>query len=78
MSTPYREDIMDAVRCNLGLTEGDPSRDDEISRMPRSEVLQRVLTWHGFIGWTGEVTHWVSDIYKVRLAEKEVSNAPQS
>ena len=64
---PYSEEIMEAVRQNLGLEEDDTSMDDRIVKMSRGEVLNRVATWNNLIGYGDTIRNWVENIYGVLL-----------
>lgn len=61
---PY---IMKHVRENLGLEENDSSRDKEINKMSKLEVLDKVATWNGLIGYGYTISKWVQDIYGIEL-----------
>lgn len=63
----YFDSIMEDVRQNLGLESDDTSRDDEINEMTRSEVLDRVCTWHGLIGYADTIREWIEDIWGIDL-----------
>lgn len=67
MANRYEDHIMRYVRENLGLEPDDTSRDEEISNMSQSEVLDRVLTWHGLCNYGDTVLNWVDDIFNVDL-----------
>lgn len=63
----YPNAIMEAVRQNLGLEETDESMDDEIEEMSKEEVLERVCSWNGLLGYGSTIKQWVGDIYSVIL-----------
>lgn len=60
----YPDSIMRCVRQNLGYDPNDISADKEISIMTPHEVLNSWLEWNGIIGYTDDILHAVSSIYK--------------
>lgn len=60
----YPDDIMRCVRQNLGYDSNDTNADKEISIMTPHEVLNSWLEWQGIIGYTDDILHAVSSIYK--------------
>jgi hypothetical protein len=64
---PYPDYIMEYVRQNLGLDANDTSRDVEIVRMSRDEILNRVCTWNGLIDYGATIKEWVGNIFEVEL-----------
>lgn len=65
----YPEEVMEAIRQNLGLESDDSSMDDEIMKMSKDEVFDRLLTWNGFINYGGTIREWVNDVYGVELGD---------
>ncbi len=66
----YPENIMRAVRQNLGLDEMDISHDDEIMSMPKRDVLNRYCEWNGLIdGYGYRLLNVVEGIYGVSLQQ---------
>lgn len=65
----YPESIMRCVRRNLGLREMDTSKDLEIYKMSRKEVLNAVCTWNGLTGYGYTVAGWIEDIWQIELEE---------
>lgn len=63
----YSKEIMVAVRQNLGLEEDDESKDAEIMEMDKDEILDKVATWNGLLGYGNTIKTWVEDIYNVAL-----------
>jgi hypothetical protein len=63
----YSEEIMEAVRENIGLEAYDESRDGTIMRMGKEEILDRVLEWNGLIGYGDTVKSWIENIYGIKL-----------
>lgn len=66
-SNKYPEYIMRAVRQNLGLNEFDFSKDSEINKMDKDEILHRVCVWNNLIGYEKTIKNWIKDIYGVAL-----------
>lgn len=66
----YPQSTMEFIRQNLGLEPADTSEDTRIESMSSREALDRVLTWHGIINYTGFIIGWVSAIYGVELKEE--------
>ena len=67
----YPENIMRAVRENLGLEFYDTSRDEEIECMSKNEVFNSVCEWEGFINYSDTIIRWIKQIYGVDLNEME-------
>lgn len=63
------ETILDDIRQNLGAEPGDTSEDERINRMTPDQLFDRWLTWHGIIGWGGQIRGAIRDIYGVELNE---------
>lgn len=61
--------IMTAVRQNMGLDEHDTSRDDEIEKMSKEEILDRVCEWDGLTGYGKFIKSWIEDIWGINLDE---------
>ncbi len=68
---PYPEEIMENVREALGLEPDDESRDDEIRGMSKLDILDKVATWEGLIGYGGTIMSWVQDIWNINLDSLE-------
>lgn len=65
----YPESILKIVRQNLDLEPTDTSRDEDIQNMSRAEVLERVCSWEGLIGYAETIKEWIKDIYGINLDE---------
>lgn len=65
----YSEHIMSYVRQNLGLNGNDNSQDQEIMKMPKSEILDRVCEWEGLINYGSTIKQWIEDIYGIKLPD---------
>lgn len=64
----YNDDVMEAVRCNLGLQKDDTSQDAAIMTMDKREVFERYCRWNGLIGcWDEYLLDAVSSIWNVKL-----------
>lgn len=63
----YPEYIMEYVRQNMGLKKDDKSKDEEILKMRKREIIDRVCHWNGLIGYGGQVKGWIEDIYGIEL-----------
>ncbi len=63
----YSDDIMEAVRQNLGLEADDESRDDEINDMSRQEILECVCNWNGLINYADTIREWIENIWGIDL-----------
>jgi len=66
----YSDEILEAVRQNIGLKADDESKDDEIAEMSKEEVLDRVFNWNGLIGYGSAIKQWIEDIYGVNLEDE--------
>lgn len=53
------DDIFSDLCHNLGIDPGEDLAGRRIAKMPPEEVLERVLTWHGIIGYGEKVMRWV-------------------
>ena len=57
------EDVLGAVRQNLGgADEDDESMDEQIAAMGPLDVFSCYLTWHGIIGYSATIWEAVSNI----------------
>lgn len=66
--TKYNDDIMKAVRQNMGLEEDDESADKEIMQMDGSQVFKAYCHWNGFLGnWYETILKTVENIFCVEL-----------
>lgn len=65
----YPEYIMKDVRQHLGLDEDDTSMDSEIDSLSRSEILNVVCDWNGFVGCAYRIKSWIEDIYQIKLSD---------
>lgn len=63
----YSEGVMNSVRQQLWLEEGDTSRDNEIANMSRGEVFSYCLNWKGIIGFDYTIRNFVEEIFRVKL-----------
>lgn len=63
----YSDFVIKAVRQHLGLNEHDSSRDDEINRMSKHELLNHCLEWEGIYGFTNYVLKYIDSIYETSL-----------
>jgi hypothetical protein len=63
----YSDNVMQAIRQNLELDPEDNSRDSEIFKMPRLEVLEKCLNWEGIVGYSGQIISYIEDIYGITL-----------
>lgn len=64
----YNDDIMKAVRQNMGLEEDNESADNEIMQMDEKEVFKAYCHWNGFLGnWYSTLIKTVEDIFGVEL-----------
>lgn len=64
----YNDDIMKAIRQNMGLEENDESADNEIVQMDEKEVFKAYCHWNGFRGnWYEILLKTVENIYGVEL-----------
>ena len=59
----YTEYIYRNVRQTFGLDAQDKSRDAEINRMDKIDVLGRYWQWEGIIGYEYKMLQTVCDIY---------------
>lgn len=67
----YAKDIVNDVRQNIGAEYDDDSKDEDILKMSKDEILERVLEWNGLVGFKGSVKYWVSTIFGVDLVDCE-------
>lgn len=65
----YPPQIMRDVRQNYGLEPNDTSRDQMILEMSKDEILDRVTTWNGLIGYGDTIKRWVQDVYDIKLPD---------
>ena len=64
--THLNEDVLKAVRQNLGCDDpDDDSRDDRIAQMGPMELFERFLEWEGIIGYGSLIWNAVENIKKV-------------
>lgn len=63
----YPESIMADVRQNLSLEPDDTSKDTEIEAMTHNQILDKVATWNGLIGYGTTIRSWVKAIYGIEL-----------
>ena len=61
----YPNYIYNNVRQNMGLEWNDTSKDNEIDKMSRKEVLERFWTWEGIIGYANTIKNSVFDVYGI-------------
>lgn len=59
----YPEYIYRNVRQTFGLDAQDTSKDAEINRMDKIDVLGRYWQWEGIIGYEYKILQTVCDIY---------------
>lgn len=67
----YDTNIMGALRQNLGLKADDVSKDQLINTMSKDEVLDRVATWNGLLGYGYTIKSWVERIYGIMLLDDD-------
>lgn len=65
----YSERILSYVRQNLGLNGNDNSQDQEIIKMSKSEILDRVCEWEGLINYGSTIKQWIEEIYNIKLPD---------
>ena len=64
----YNDDIMKAVRQNMGLEENDESADNEIMQMNEKEVFKAYCHWNGLLGnYYSTLIKTVENIFDVQL-----------
>ena len=67
--THLNEDVLKAVRQNLGCDDpDDESQDDRISEMGPIEILDRYLTWEGIVNYVSQI--W-SAVENIKQASRE-------
>ena len=71
----YSDDVMQAIRQNLGLEPDDISRDSEIFRMSKLEAFEKCLNWENIVGYSGIILNFINGIYNVNL-EPEINLEP--
>lgn len=55
------------MRQRFGLDENDTSRDEKILALPSRRFLDEYLSWHGIIGYTGQILDAIYMAYGVSL-----------
>lgn len=65
----YPDSIMRCVRQYLGLAEMDTSKDLEIYKMSRNEVLNADCIWNGLKDYGCKIVGWIEDIWQIELKE---------
>ena len=66
----YSEEIMEAVRGNLGLDDpDDTSLDEQINEMDKTEVFERFLNWNGIYGYGDTILSVIEDIFNCSFDE---------
>ena len=68
----YGKQIAGYLRQRRELEEDDPSQDDDIMLMSKSEVLDEVCNWDGLINYSSTIKRWINNIYNIDLDEQEV------
>lgn len=63
--------IVETVRQNMGLEPEDNSQDDEILKMSKKEILNRVCDWEGLIGYGDTIKAWIENIWGISLDKIE-------
>jgi len=63
----YPEDIMSDTRENMGYEPDIETADDEIMSCSKTEILDKVATWNGLIGYGNTIKSWVEDIWNIEL-----------
>ena len=64
----YSDEIMQAVRQNVGMERFDYSEDENLERLSPDKIFECVLHWNGLLGGYSEVIKsWVKEIYGVDL-----------
>ena len=59
----YPDDIMEMLRCRLGLGRGDDSQDDEIMDMDPREAVEEICRWKfGYPGWFDTFEYWINSV----------------
>ncbi len=53
--------ILQKLRQREGLEPNDTSMDDKFKGMRPYDVLDEVLHWEGFFGYTGQIISWIKD-----------------
>lgn len=51
----YPDEVMAALRQEMGLEENDISQDHLINEMSTTEILRKYLHWEGIIGYTDNI-----------------------
>ena len=66
----YPNYIYNNVRQNMGLEWNDTSKDNEIDKMSRKEVLERFWMWEGIIGYANTIKNSVFDVYGINKGDE--------
>lgn len=69
-SNKYSECIMEYVRQNLGLDKYDTSKDEDINKMSKNDIFEKVCNWNNLYWYTETIKFWIKDIYNIDLNEK--------
>ena len=70
-SIKYNDEIMRAVRQNMGLDENDTSSDEKIMEMDKRDIFKKYCIWHGLMGnWFDILLNVVENIYDIKLNER--------
>jgi len=70
----YPLDILIDVRKSLRIETDDTSKDNEINKMSKFEVLARVLVINGLYGLDYTLQSWLIDIYGFDIIDKDFNS----
>ena len=66
-SNKYSECIMEYVRQNLGLDKYDTSKDEDINKMSKNDIFEKVCNWNNLYWYSEYIKSWIKDIYGIDL-----------